>query len=360
MKVLHFPVNISSQASISVRALRDIGVEARCLAKGGHLLEDIADVETIPDPTASHYSPMRIFQKLQRCKFVFEAIKWADVIHWHFKTGALGMDLDFRYAAFLDKPRIVEFWGSDIRIPEIACIDNPYITQMYKDYPELIRGGAEGSIRTQRKFARYGFECLIPDYDMGTYIQKDIWPTTYKSIQRLYLKDFPPVFPDPNKKCPVVVHPPSKKAVKGTEAILKAVENLKKTLQFEFVLIHGLPHAKAIEMMRTADIVIDEINIGSHGVVSVEGMALGKPVLCYIKPSFLQGYPPDFPIINASHDNIEQVLGDLIQNGEKRYTIGCQSRAYVEKHHDAHKVARDLVKIYEELIEKKSKKHSSR
>ncbi len=83
--------------------------------------------------------------------------------------------------------------------------------------------------------------------------------------------------------------------------------------------------------------------------------ALGKPALGYIKPSLVDRYPSELPIVNVNHDNLAEVLSGLIQDGQKRHQIGRQSRQYVEKYHDAHKVARDLVKVYEQLIHGESK-----
>lgn len=358
MKVLHLPTNIASQASISVRALRDIGIDARCLVKGNHILEDTRGIEVIPPLTARRYSPARLCQKLRRWHNVLAAIHWADIIHWHFKSGALPMELDLRFIAFLKKPCLVEFWGSDIRISEIASKDNPYIARMYNAHPELATGCAKCSYRIQRKFARYGFECIVPDVETESYIQRDCWCTLHKSTQRLVLSDFDPVFPDADNRRPVIIHAPSKKAIKGSDTVFRSIDQLKQSFDFEFLLIHGVEHIKAIEMIRGADIFIDQLNIGSHGLAAVEAMALGKPTLCYLKPSLVGRYPSELPIVNVNHDNLTEVLSGLIQDGQKRHEIGLQSRRYVEKYHDAHKVARDLVKLYEQLIHQKQKGRS--
>ena len=51
-------------------------------------------------------------------------------------------------------------------------------------------------------------------------------------------------------------------------------------------------------------------------------------------------------------ENIAAVLGSLLKDGPLRHEAGRKSRAYVEKYHDAHNIARQLVGIYEELIER--------
>ena len=97
---------------------------------------------------------------------------------------------------------------------------------------------------------------------------------------------------------------------------------------------------------------MDQVVGGSHGLATLEAMAFGKPVVCYIKPSLVPKFPPELPIVNANQDNLAEVLAGLLADGARRQRIGRQSRAYVEKYHDAHDVARRLVTIYEELLAK--------
>lgn len=356
MRVLHLPMNIASQISITVRALRDIGVDAQGMVIDNSIIqgnEGIRNFETI----SLRRHPLR--GTIRRLLIIYEfqtAIRWADVIHWHFNASVLPKNLDLKYINFLNKPRIVEFWGSDVRIPEIASADNPYRAKIYREYPELAYGASERSIQTQMRFSKNGFECLLPGSELYPYISEAIFPTPYKIKARLISSDFVPKYPDPAKKRPVIVHTPSHKAKKGTKEVFWAIDCLKKKYDFEFRLIHGVEHAKAIDIISNCDIMADQFVAGAHGLASLEAMALGKPTLCYIKPSLVETYPLDFPIVNANQDNLAEVLGTLLENGALRHQIGRQSRAYVEKYHDAHKIARDLVKIYEEVIEKNRKK----
>ena len=122
----------------------------------------------------------------------------------------------------------MEFWGSDVRIPEIASADNPYSAKMYREYPELSNGAHERSIQTQMRFSRYGFECLLPGAEIYPYISESIFPTPYHTKARLIILYFIPKYPDPDKKRPVIVHAPSDKAKKGTKAVSWAIDHLKK------------------------------------------------------------------------------------------------------------------------------------
>lgn len=351
MKVLHLPSNIASQISVTVRALRDIGVDARGLVKNNIQIQDPRGIEVLPGVETRRYSVQGILSRTRCWRSILAAIKWADVVHWHFSSHAIPKNLDLRYSQFLNKARIVEFLGSDIRIPEIASADNPYIARMYKENPEPWMLNYS-SRKVQLRFARFGFECLVGGFELPTYIQRDIFPSPYRSKARLVLSDFQAAYPDPCKSQPLIVHAPSEKAIKGTDAVLKAIEKLKDRFNFDFKLIHGMEHSKVLEIMRSCDIMLDQFVIGEHGVAALEAMALGKPTVCYIKPSLVPRYPAELPIVNANQENLTKVIKDLLEDGQRRYEIGRSSRAYVEKYHDAHKIAHQLVAIYKELLDK--------
>jgi hypothetical protein len=352
MKVLHLPTNVASQISVTVRALRDIGIDARGLVLKNSPTQDDGGIECYSKFSRIKHPIRGTIHKLKWRRAILKAIRWADVVHWHGWTRTLRKDKDLQYVADLGKPRIVEFWGSDIRIPEIASADNPYAARMYQLYPKLAKDRPEKSLKSQRCFARYGFECLLPSAALEPSIQKDIFPSVFRTRQRIMLSDYEPSYPAPKKQRPLIVHTPSNKAKKGTEAVLQTINQLKDRYEFDFKLIHRTERCRVLEIMRNCDIMLDQFTLGAHGVAALEAMAFGKPTLCYIKPSFVGRYPNDLPIINANQGNLTEVLSDLLEDGQKRYEIGCRSRAYIEKHHDAHRIARDLAGIYRELLEK--------
>lgn len=355
MRVLHLPHNIASQISITVRALRDIGIDARGLVLNNSPTQGNEGIETFEIVSRRRHPIRGIYQTLSWWYAVQSAVHWADVVHWHFGSRTLPGDLDLKHVAFLNKARIVEFWGSDIRIPKIAVDDNPYLAKLLLDANNDYAISYERSRTSQERFARYGFECLIPASELLAYVQQDLFPSPFKTEVRLIISEFDPKYPDPTRRRPVVVHMPSRLMAKGTPSVLRAIEQLKAQYDFEFKLIHGVPHPEALAMVRDCDIMLDQFVIGSFGMAAVEAMALGKPALCYIKPSLVSRLPPDLPIINANQDNLVEVLGSLLEDGQRRHEIGRQSRAYVEKYHDAHQIARQLVTIYQELIEKKQR-----
>ncbi len=354
MKVLHLPINIASQVGITVRALRDRGVDARGIVFNNHSYQDGEGLETYPLESLTNYPVRGRLQRVSLWRAVLKGIAWADVVHWHFRNNAIPFDLDLRYAARLKKPRLVEFWGSDIRVPEIASADNPYIEEMYALDPEAAHKESAKSRRTQERFARHGFECLIPSPEMVPFVFRDLFPKVYSSVARLDVSELEPVYPDPKNARPVIVHHPSNKLNKGTQTVLDAVEALKGELDFEFRLLHQMARDEVLSTVQSADIALGEFVSGDYGLAVLEAMALGKPTVCYIKPAVVAQLPSELPVVNANQDNLTEVLRELLTDGEKRHSIGRRSRDYVLNYHDASKSAENLVGIYEELLQKDS------
>lgn len=143
-----------------------------------------------------------------------------------------------------------------------------------------------------------------------------------------------------------VVHAPSSRRKKGTDFIEEAIARLKsKGLPVELVLAEKLPHHKIRELYEISDIGVDQVLYGWHGKVSVELMALGKPVICNID-SELRKYRPVLPIVHGAPENLEAVLEDLILNPEKRKNLGQQSKVYAAKYHDVEVVVDELLALY--------------
>nr|WP_242637877.1 MULTISPECIES: glycosyltransferase [Bacillaceae] len=79
-------------------------------------------------------------------------------------------------------------------------------------------------------------------------------------------------------------------------------------------------------------------------------MALGKPVVTYIRPDLAESsFPSDLPIVNANPDNLFEQVKKLLTNPELRRQYGIKGRRYAEKYHSHDRVADQLIKIYSNL-----------
>jgi len=157
----------------------------------------------------------------------------------------------------------------------------------------------------------------------------------------------------------VVGHAPTHRMVKGTDEVIRVVQNLRsKGIKVRLELIEGLSREDAQKKYQEIDLFIDQLVIGWYGVVSLEVMALGKPVLCFIKGRGLRFVPPrmlaDLPIINADESSLEEKLMGVMQmSSEERVSLAERGLAYLKNWHDPRKIAQRVVRDYRTVLSSK-------
>jgi glycosyltransferase involved in cell wall biosynthesis len=143
-----------------------------------------------------------------------------------------------------------------------------------------------------------------------------------------------------------VVHAPSSRARKGTEAVIAACRER----DVELELVEGLDHREAFERYRNADIVVDQLNAGWYGVFAIEAMALGKPVVTFLHDEAVQrteeAFGVEVPIVSATKETLGAALRLLVASPEERQRLGRASRAYAEEVHDLERLTDRLVALY--------------
>lgn len=350
MKVLHLPTNIASMPAITVKALNQAGHEAKGLILDSTIMQSSDGMEVYNFKKGSLTKYITIARWYAR---FYELAKWADVIHWCGSFSNPLLSITLPVIKRLKKPAVVEFVGSDIRNPEIEFADNPYYKAVFNNGYEYPYESAENSKSTQLKFARAGFD-VIAMPGMGQYIDKSIFPNPYKVFQRIDTSKFEFSPPKSENKRPLIVHAPTAPVGKGTIYIEKAIENLRKNHNFDFVLIKNMKHHEALENIKKCDLYIDQLISGNYGMAAMEAMAFGKPVISYMKDSVLiNEFPNDCPIVNANPSNIESVIHSILSNKSILAETGVKSRNYILKYHEINTVIPILLDTYSNIIRKK-------
>lgn len=351
IKVFYLNNNTSSILSHTVKGLNDRGekIRAKGLVTGFHKFHTIAPSITFIK-SVSRKHPLYLFYLLKKyCCFLYYII-WADAIHWIWDND-FAFDLDLKLVRLLKKPAVIEWFGSEIRIPEIEFRDNPYYKKaFYEGYEYAKAESYRNSYKIQEKFHRYRFKA-ITNPAMQFYLLPEFFKgRNYVLNTRYNVLEYEPQYPSPlTKKC-IMVHAPSAPVCKGTKYVQQTIAELNEIYDIEFILIQNLPRAQALEAIQKADIFIDQLILGQYGMASVEAMALGKPVVCYMKERVLQEYPAEFPVINANPDTLKETLETYLANPHKRYEAGMASRKFAEVHHDTRALEGQMYAIYQDLI----------
>lgn len=165
-------------------------------------------------------------------------------------------------------------------------------------------------------------------------------------------KRYQPAYPEVGNLRPVrVVHAPNHREFKGSRHLEYAVESLRQEgVEIELILVERRSNEEALEIYKSADLIFDQCLIGFHGYFALEAMALGKPVMCFIrKPDEYLLHPEECPIINTHVMTLKEDLRRLVARRGELGEIGRRGRSYVEKHFSLEAFAGRLERTYREL-----------
>jgi glycosyltransferase involved in cell wall biosynthesis len=170
--------------------------------------------------------------------------------------------------------------------------------------------------------------------------------------------DWSPLYTQADHDRLVFAHAPSNRRVKGTDLILHALDELRaEGYQFDLDLIEGVDNEAALARYAKADVVIDQLYAGWYGGVALEAMALGKPVVVYLRESdfhFLpDGMVTDLPFFRATPTTIKDDLRSILDLPRKDLVARARlSRAFAEKWHDPATISARIAADYRQATKK--------
>ena len=137
----------------------------------------------------------------------------------------------------------------------------------------------------------------------------------------------------PARKKPVIVHAPSREAFKGTSAIEACLEELQSEgLSFEYARPQKIPSKQLQKILRLADIVIDQLACGGHGILANESMACGCAVLGG-NSADMSPIPFHRPVIPISRENLKEQIRRVVLDIPFRVRVAEAGIDYVNTVH---------------------------
>jgi glycosyltransferase involved in cell wall biosynthesis len=146
--------------------------------------------------------------------------------------------------------------------------------------------------------------------------------------------------------------------VKSTHIYAPLIERMRADgMPVELVFVRDKSNLDVRYYQAQSDIICESLTFGFFGANVREALMLGKPVICYLRPEWLESIrreQPDFvaelPVINATPQTVEAILTDLVRNPEKRREIGRRGREFAVKWYSAKNAAAVFDRIYSDLI----------
>ncbi|SET77068.1 Glycosyltransferase involved in cell wall bisynthesis [Oceanobacillus limi] len=278
--------------------------------------------------------------ELQLKRLSNQLIQLYDLFHFHFGTSLTLDHSDLDLIKVQQKKVIMHHWGSDVRMLSKAIRTNPYAKTKIRREDLIVQKLSFLSNKISH--------CIVADEEMYQYV-KDFYEHVYIVPLMIDLSLYYPL-PKVTKNKLTIVHAPTSPNIKGTPFILEAISKLKERYDFNFILVQGKSHKEAKQIYQEADLIIDQLHIGSYGLLAVEAMAIGKPVMGWISPYMKEKYPDDLPLLIANPETIRSQLEYVLTNQDLLPIIGKQSRFYVEKYHDMKQNSKQIAQIYTNLL----------
>ncbi|KYC87142.1 transferase [Heyndrickxia sporothermodurans] len=330
--VLQGSMEIANQMNTLSQGLKRLGISSHTLNYYPYYLNYVSDYEW---SLIGQRSTPTINTQLR--KLTEEFLLNYDVFHFHWGTS---LTLDWSDIPILkasEKEIVMQHWGSDVRLISEAKKLNPYA---------LVKNANEDLIKWNlQKLSQQIKHCVVFDMELYHYV-KDYYENVSVIPAMVDMDQYQPSVNEKKKNKLLIAHAPTSPYIKGTQYILKAIESLKDQYNFDFITVQGKSHEEAIQIYREADLIIDQLHIGSYGLFAIETMAMSKPVICWISDYMKENYPKDLPIIIANPDTIKDCIENALKNLDMLPEIGKRGRAYVEKNHDMVKNSKQMLSLY--------------
>lgn len=112
-----------------------------------------------------------------------------------------------------------------------------------------------------------------------------------------------------------------------------------------------LRKSELIDRLNAADVIADQFDLGAMGGVALEALAIGKPLLSYLKEECaMRCYSEPPPLLNARTE--DEILAALCEaDAIDRAALGAAARAWIERHHDWRGVTERVIETYHGAVQ---------
>lgn len=191
-----------------------------------------------------------------------------------------------------------------------------------------------------KKIKKVRYHELYADIIYSVPDQAGLYLRPYNHFRLSLSKDKKISFKIPARKKPLIVHAPSRSAIKGTAIINATIERLKtEGYELDYQLIENMPNEALLQLLTEADILCDELNLHGPGVLSAEAMAAG----CAVATRCLNVPPFQPPVCAITPENIYEKLKLLITDVDYRVALATEGKKFVDDFNNPVKIAGKMI-----------------
>lgn len=344
--IFHGLVNYGTQAGYLAKGLRELGINAVSFTH-----HDPFNRQTDFQFTKKN----GILNKILYYKLIYPLIKFSlffrfDIFHFYFGKTLHSRQWDLPFYKLFGKKVIMHYLGNDIELYEWS-VKNYEITNM-----NMLYAPSDGYIHDRTITRRRNYEKHFIDKE---YVCAPQYAPFIKDVEILPLAiDIQSIASaQPNNwtkgQTLKVLHAPTSRKKKGTEYLVTAVQRLKSQgYNIELDIVEGVEHQELLKWYENCHVSVNALLGGWYGTAGIEAMAVGRPLITFVRPEFIQLMglnKKEFPIISANKNTIYEVLLSILNEDISLNGKGIECRRYVERFHDYRKISEKLLEDYQRL-----------
>lgn len=254
--------------------------------------------------------------------------------HLLIEQGLTGCGLLNGSAFFQDVPPLLRgglrvglvFRGSDIRDPAEHAKREPWSPFADADDPLTARLQGRGE-KARRALPTLDVPKFVTTLDLLDDVPDATWLPQVLDLQEW--RAGPAIL---EKSRPVVLHAPSS-AMKGSQWVDAACDPLHEAGVINYQRLHEVPFAEMPARLRAADIVIDQLALGSYGVLALQAMACERLVIGHVSDHVRSRLGAPIPVLEAEPPKLRSVLEEALAAREWARAFARSGREYVCRFH---------------------------
>lgn len=228
--------------------------------------------------------------------------------------------------------------GSDVRTPSTHRQLEPF-SPFFSDLEGLTETLELRSAQNHRVLSSFDVPKYVSTPDLLKYVPDAKWLPTLTNAA--LWEDLPSA--QIGRRKLVVLHVPSRSALKGTDSIRKAMRILDAEGLIHYMEAERVPYKDMPALVASADVVVDQVSMGLYGIASVEAMLAGRIAVAqagsFIRDSVKAETGWDLPIVEATPQTVGDVVADIARNPGAYLHLITKGKAYANAVHSPGRAA---------------------
>ncbi len=133
---------------------------------------------------------------------------------------------------------------------------------------------------------------------------------------------------------PLVLHVPSNPLLKGSARIDEVLRGLADRGAITYRRAEGVAPEAMPELVRSADVLVDQVGMSLYGVQAAQAMAAGRVVLAQVGATIRSRLPWELPIVETDPVRLPETLDWVLTERDTARRVAAAGRSFVAELHD--------------------------